>query len=212
LVYFSVVLGRFKIFQDVLKYNQYITPSLQVIFTILYLAGLTGDYAGTLVDGPGRIYFVLMSSVFWIALAVADIWISVLMVRTFTRVSAELERALHSSATTKPETGEKSTVVSVNSGDTTTNGSSQAKEESPAVAVTSKASREQVVVKLKRTLIIMVLFDVLAILTLLVGTAVAPVYITECSQIAEAWSGFHTIFGLMFLTTFRELLEFPLNC
>ncbi|KAJ3268076.1 hypothetical protein HK104_005499, partial [Borealophlyctis nickersoniae] len=93
LLYVFATFERFKIFQAALQYPKRLIPTLQIVFCILFVIGLTGDYMHIVVATDKRVYAAIFAALFWLALTIVDITVSALMVRTVTRVTRELERA-----------------------------------------------------------------------------------------------------------------------
>ncbi|KAJ3267925.1 hypothetical protein HK104_005556 [Borealophlyctis nickersoniae] len=179
---------------------------------------MSADLCSIFLKEEQRIYTIAIQCLFWISLVIADISISVLMVHTLSRVFRELDRAIDApgSGTTQasksPAETEKPGLSGYQFGVVPSfvskslldaegkPGNVDASATPSSVPVpdfkTRQSSREQMARHLQWMLVAIVVFDIMAFSTLY--------YVREMGQIAEAWSGLHTLLGLRFLSRIKD--------
>ncbi|KAJ3291501.1 hypothetical protein HK104_006004 [Borealophlyctis nickersoniae] len=191
LLYFFAMMVRFQIFQQALRYPRWTIYALQTFYTLLFFVGLGGDYAYLAFpagDSP-HLYLSIASGSFFLCLAAADIFISALMVHTFMAVQG----ALHSSRSSLTPSSERKPSYNLDS----------AEADGTEFGTPGRSRTEYMAVRLRVMLGALVVANVCVLTFFVGGGVVFPNNGTEVSQIAEAWTAFHAILGLIFLSEFK---------
>ncbi|KAJ3266757.1 hypothetical protein HK104_006075 [Borealophlyctis nickersoniae] len=198
LLYLFVLLQRLEIFQQVLHYPKRTIPILRVVYTCMCLVSLScvGMTAGKYFDASFEQKAALLrigAGVFFVVMALSDITISAIMVRTFEKLVVDLDAAIqtHVNSETKPLK-----IIDAEP--------KPLKRSHMSLTKSQPLSTGEMISQLRWMMTALVILNLLAVVFWVAGGTIVPNRAIEVSQICEAWFAFHCVLAVKFLSKFKD--------
>ncbi|KAJ3286865.1 hypothetical protein HK104_008852 [Borealophlyctis nickersoniae] len=196
LLYINIVLLRLRLFQRVLRYPSIMIPILQIFYVLMCLVSIASTtvmsarYWGYEVSKKANVLLRVGMGFFFLVLAIGDISICATMVRTFERVTRELDNM-----------GTGFDLQSTSSGKKLHAGRASLDVDSSG---RRRRSTQSTIHQLRFMLAALTFLNIIVIAGFIGGGVFVPGRVTEISQIAESWFALHALIALAFLAKFKS--------